>query len=73
MLPRMRTIRQIILNASPRRELCDMLGISTQFASDIACGVRVGGVLTLVGIADNLGLSDKELGASVREIAENAR
>lgn len=50
-----------------------MLGISTQFASDIACGVRVGGVLTLVGIADNLGLSDKELGASVREIAENAR
>ena len=61
------------MEASPRRELCEKLGISVQLASDIALGTRVGGVRTLVGIADSLGLTDRELGASMRELVACAK
>lgn len=64
----MRTIRQVIIDASPRRDLCNRLAISVQLASDMALGERVGGARTLVRIADQLGLDDSELGASVREL-----
>lgn len=71
-MPRMRTrtIRRILMGASPRSEVCERLGISEQLGSDIALGKRIGATHTLVHIADVLGLSDRELGASVRENVE---
>lgn len=64
----MRTIVKVLREAEPRAPLCRRLRISPQYANDITKGKPIGGTQTLVRIADELGLTDQELGASAREM-----
>lgn len=64
----MKTIVGILRETSPRRELCERVGISVQYAANIANGKPIGGTETLARIAGRLGLDDSEIGASVREM-----
>lgn len=59
---------KIIRETRPRTELCRRLGITPQYASNIARGQPIGGTETLAQISARLGLSDDEIGASVREM-----
>lgn len=65
----MRTIRKVLREASPRAPLCKRLGISVQYAADIAAsGKPIGGAATLARVSAELGLDDAEIGASLREM-----
>lgn len=64
----MRTILQVLTEADPRKPLCDRLGISEQYACDIIKGRARGGARALTRIAKELGLSDAEFAASMREL-----
>lgn len=64
----MKTVLRILRETRPRRPLCTRLGISPQYAANIVAGKPIGGTETLAQIAARLGLTDDEIGASVREM-----
>lgn len=64
----MRTVKRVFLESKPRAPLCRRLGVSVQYASDIALGRPIGGTETLAKISARLQLTDEEIGASVREM-----
>ena len=63
-----RTILGVIRAAAPRTNLSAQINLSAQYLSDIMRGKPIGSTRTLVRVADVLGLSDAELGASAREM-----
>lgn len=63
------TIRDRFIAAQPRASLARLVGISPVYAHHIAMKNKpIGGTETLAQIAARLGLTDDEIGASVREM-----
>lgn len=62
------TIRARFNTIKPRADLARRLHISAPYACDIAAGEPIGSTKTLARISAELGLSDADIGASVREM-----
>ncbi len=61
------------LRETTQSEMAARLGVSQGYVSQLTTGAREPSLGALVRIADVLGVSDRELGASAREMVTHAR